>query len=79
MRLLHIIDLKASISLKDLDYRVTFPWRRAYKFLILVGDMHFDFEIKRANLSISELSHISNKMTLLVEYKLGSKALLSFI
>jgi hypothetical protein len=49
MRLLHIIDLKASISLKDIDYRVTFPWRRAYKFLIFVGDMHFDFEIKRDN------------------------------
>jgi hypothetical protein len=25
MRLLHIIDLKTSISLKDLDYRVTSP------------------------------------------------------
>jgi hypothetical protein len=25
MRLLHIIDLKTSVSLKDLDYRVTSP------------------------------------------------------
>jgi hypothetical protein len=25
MRLLHVIDLKTSISLKDLDYRVTSP------------------------------------------------------
>jgi hypothetical protein len=27
MRLLHIIDLKTSISLKDLDYRVTSHWK----------------------------------------------------
>jgi hypothetical protein len=32
MRLLHIIDLKIGISLKDLDYRVTSPYRYAYKF-----------------------------------------------
>jgi hypothetical protein len=28
----HIIDLKTSISLKDLDYRVTYPRKCAYKF-----------------------------------------------
>jgi hypothetical protein len=32
MRLLHIIDLKTGISLKDLDYRVTSPYKCAYKF-----------------------------------------------
>jgi hypothetical protein len=32
MRLMHIIDLKTDISLKDLDYRVTSPWKCAYKF-----------------------------------------------
>jgi hypothetical protein len=50
--LLHIIDLKTSISLKDLDYRVTSPRKCAYKFWILVGGMHFDFYIKRGKLSI---------------------------
>jgi hypothetical protein len=48
MRLLHIIDLKTGISFKDLDYRVTTsPYKYAYKFWILVGDMHFDFDIKK--------------------------------
>jgi hypothetical protein len=32
MRLVHEIDLKTGISLKDLDYRVTSPWKCAYKF-----------------------------------------------
>jgi hypothetical protein len=30
IRLLHIIDLKTGSSLKDLDYRVTCPWKCAY-------------------------------------------------
>jgi hypothetical protein len=47
MRLLHIIDLKTCISLKDLYYRVTSPRKCAYKFWILVEDMHFSFDIKR--------------------------------
>ena len=77
MRLLHIIDLKTGISLKDLDYRVTSPWKCAYKFWILVGDMHFDFDIKRGKLSIIRaLAHISQNDTIwripLVGYKLWS-------
>jgi hypothetical protein len=55
----HIIDLQTSVSLKYLDYRVSSPWRCAYKFWILVGDMHIDFEIKRGKLSIIHtLAHI---------------------
>jgi hypothetical protein len=51
MRLLHIIELKISISLKDVDYRVT-PLKIYMQVLILVEDMHFDFEIKRVKLSL---------------------------
>ena len=77
LRLLHIIDLKTSISLKDLDYRVTSPWKCAYTFWILVGDMHFDFDIKRRKLPIIRaLAHISQNDTTwripLVGYKLWS-------
>ena len=39
--------LEKGISLKVLDYKVTSPWKCAYKFWILVGDMHFDFDTKR--------------------------------
>ena len=75
MRLLHIIDLKTSISLKVLDYIVTSPWKCAYKFWILVGYMHFDFDIKRGKLSIIRtLPHISQNDTTwkipLIRYKL---------
>jgi hypothetical protein len=69
------MDLKTSISLKDLDYRVTSPWRSAYKFRILVGDMHFDFEIKRGRLIIYNLN--------LGTYKLNdtnwSKSILGYV
>jgi hypothetical protein len=37
------------VSLKVLDYRVTYPWRCAYKFWILAGDMHFDLISRGAN------------------------------
>jgi hypothetical protein len=70
-------DLKTSISREDLDYRLTFPWKCAYKFWILVGDMHFDFDIKRGKLSIIRtFTHISQNDTTwripLVGYKLWS-------
>jgi hypothetical protein len=42
----HIADLKNGVSLKDLDYRVPPPKSVHISFWILVGDMHFDFEIK---------------------------------
>jgi hypothetical protein len=37
------------VSLKVLDYRVTSPWRCAYMFWILAGDMHIDLISRGAN------------------------------
>jgi hypothetical protein len=64
------MDLKEGISLKDLDYRVTSPCKCAYKFWILIGDMHFDLISIGANYLGTYKLNYTNWNTIEVLYHL---------